>query len=751
MKRYLGLLFCILFLINSIFSQSINEVWLESIDKGKEEYAVNNYNEALEHFTEASKIVPTDTTAYFYMMDCAYKVQNSEVVYKCIEKLGLLNTESVRYYIMAVNVAVNADKDFQMAINYAETAMQKFGSSKDLLFAYMNIYYQYGDYDETKKRIKEIISQYPDSKKEYDLLIHIHYAIEGDLDATLNALLEAQKAFPDEVEYVKREVNIYLEKGELDQAEEKFRKLIEVSPQEPKHYYNLSLILHNKGEYEQSVEFASKAIELDPDFLEAIFNVGTFFYYRALQYNQALTDMTAYQYTYEQQGKQIEEATRYFFHQAKPYFQRAIELNPDELGAFENLNTINVLLENLEKNMQQAEPLYVEQTDELLASAPNVQIDEVNFIYPENGTNIRKGETGEIQIKFSNLSNDVETGFEAVLMQPFINTFIAFEDKIKIDTLHGYETKTISIPVEYQLNSAEKMGIEKVEGVKDVIRLFIVHNSGYCTELEEVRLLTGNSGDASVDFSETVDIIFSPEVKPTNFLLCIGIDDYQYWPKLSNAVGDAQNVKNVLLERYEVDKENVFELMNTDATKSNMINELIKIKQDLGEEDNLIIYYAGHGDYNSTTDEGAWVPVNATKDESLAEYLDNTTLLSYLNALNTKHTFLIADACFSGSLFVSNDEMSYKPNNDKVKSRWGFTSGNIEYVADGLEGEGSPFAQFLIEALERNRRDHIAVTELISYVKFMVRNANAQTPIGRPLKLEGNEGGEFLLYAREGI
>ena len=61
---------------------------------------------------------------------------------------------------------------------------------------------------------------------------------------------------------------------------------------------------------------------------------------------------------------------------------------------------------------------------------------------------MNKGETGEIQIKFSNLSKNVETDFEVVLMQPFINTFISFEDKIGIDSLSAFETKTVNIPVE---------------------------------------------------------------------------------------------------------------------------------------------------------------------------------------------------------------------------------------------------------------------------------------------------------------
>lgn len=749
MKRSLVLFFVFISIGFISYSQSINDTWLEQINKGKEEYAINNYSKALLFFTKASKTIPTDTTAFIYMLDCAYKIQNSTVVYNCINNLSLLKNESARNYIMAISMAVDVDKDYQKAVNYAETAKLKFGDQRDLLFSYINVYFKYGDYIETKKKINELLKIYPNDKKAYDLLIHIYHNIEEDSDAALSAILKAQEVFPNEIEYEKQEVNIYLEKGAFEQAENKFSRLIELNPTEPKHYYNLSLILHNKGEYEISIELAKKAIELDPDFFDALYNVGTFYYYEALNYNQALTEMSAYQYTYNQQGKQIELTVKSYLEEAKPYFERAIQLNPDELGAFENLNTINVLLDNINRNLKLASVLFEEKIDSLSGEIPMIQIDDVKFNYPNNGTNLKKGKTGEILMTISNLRKKTETGFEIILMQPFINTRLAHNYKVYIDTIKEFETKTVSIPVKYLENNPQTIGVEKVEGAKDIIRLFITHKTGFHTDLAEVNLLVGNTGDASIDFSETVDIGFSPEVRPTNFLLLIAIDDYRHWPKLHNAVSDAIMFKDVLLQKYEIDEENVFQLLNADATRENIINELIKIKQDLTENDNLIIYYAGHGDYNPAKDEGSWIPVNANLNDNQSEYFNNSTLLNYLGALNTKHTFLIADACFSGSLFVSDDEMTYKPNNDKIKSRWGFTSGNIEYVADGSKGGTSPFARYLVEALNENRREYIAVTELISYVKFKVRNNNLQTPIGRPLKLKGNEGGEFLLYAKQ--
>lgn len=749
MKSIMLYLVLFIFAVTNVTSQNLNDQWLDNINKGKEAYAVNNYQEALDYFQKAVKLVPTDTTAYSYLMDCAYKIQNAQVVYYCFEKLSILNSLTPRVYQMAINTAIDVDKDYQKAVTYAETAKLQFPGNLDILFDDINIYYQYGDYVATKEKLNQVIANHPNSKKAYDLLIHIQLNIERDYKAGLNSILAAQEKFPNEVEYIKKEVNIYLETGALDEAETKFRRLIELNPDEPKHYYNLSLILHNKGEVEKSIEYAQKAIDLNPDFLDAIFNVGTFYYYKALQYTQALTDMTAYQYTFEGQGKEIENAAISYFEAARPYFEKATQLNVNELGAFENLNTINVLLANLYRNQEIAAPLFGE--DYVLEdNEADLDIEEVAFIYPEEKTSLRKGKTGELQLTIQNYTNYAGKNFEIVLMQPFINTNLIHPEKFLLDSIGPLEKKTISIPIAYQENNAQTVGVEKVEGAKNIVRFYIGGKGNYHNDLQQYNILVGNIGDVNIDFSETMDIDFTPEARPTNFLLIVGIDKYEFWNPLSNAVNDAKNVKQALVSKYEVDKQNVFELYDADATKSNIINELIKIKRDLTENDNLIIYYAGHGDYNSSTDEGAWIPVDAHLNAD-AEYLDNTTLLSYLKALNTKHTFLIADACFSGSLFVSDDEMTYRPNNDKIRSRWGFTSGNIEFVADGSAGEGSPFAQYLVEALEENQREHIAVTELISYVKFKVRNTNAQTPIGRPLKIDGNEGGEFLLYTKQKI
>lgn len=752
MKRPYLIYIILLLSTLSTFSQSLNDKWLEQIDKGKEEYSINNYSDALAYFIKASQLVPIDTTAYTYMLDCAYKTQDAEIFFKSFDKLLILNYESARAYHLAIKVSIELENDYQKAVVYVEAAKEKYSNDKNILMADISIYFEYGDYDAAMDKLNSYIKLFPKDKKAIGLIYKIQYEIRKDPASALITLEKAQILFPNDQEYVKKEVNIYIETGQMDAAEEKFNKLIELNPFEAKHYYNLSLILYNKGEYQQSVELASKAIELNPDFLEAIFNVGTFFYHRALQYNEVLNKMTPYQYTYQGQGRDIELTAKSFFDAAKPYFERAVELNTDELGAFENLNTINVLLNNIVQNQNLTNPYFTDlENEEKHKVYPDYELVDFSFNYPNGQPNLEKGQKGELVVKVKNVGLQSIENAEIRLFEPFVNPMLSFERSVIIPTINSKDSITVTVPFTYLQNNAKTVGINKAEGAQNIVRFYISGTDEKYTDLKQIDIAMGKTILASVDdsgaSSETIDIEFTPATRANNFLLVIGIDKYKNWPPLTNAVSDAKNIKEVLLNQYEVNNDNVFELYDEDATKTNIINELIKIKRELTSQDNLIIYYAGHGDYNTTTDKGAWIPVNANINTE-NEYLDNATLLSFLNSLDTKHTFLIADACFSGSLFVSDDEMTYKPNNDKIKSRWGFTSGNIEYVADGVQNEGSPFAKYLAEALVENKRDYIAVTELISYVKFKVRNNAIQTPIGRPLKLNGNEGGEFLLYSR---
>jgi len=94
----------------------------------------------------------------------------------------------------------------------------------------------------------------------------------------------------------------------------------------------------------------------------------------------------------------------------------------------------------------------------------------------------------------------------------------------------------------------------------------------------------------------------------TNHLLLIGIDDYSNGiRKLKNAVKDATDFRNILLKKYQFEKENIIELLNENATQDNISETIRSLATKLTKSDNLIIFFAGHGIYDEVFKEGYWI------------------------------------------------------------------------------------------------------------------------------------------------
>lgn len=180
--------------------------------------------------------------------------------------------------------------------------------------------------------------------------------------------------------------------------------------------------------------------------------------------------------------------------------------------------------------------------------------------------------------------------------------------------------------------------------------------------------------------------------KGHRYLLAIGIDQYQHCPPLHNAVRDAQALVALLQEKYGFSGEQatVVELYNGDATRRRIQAQLQQLAEQVTENDHFILYFSGHGAYNKTFQEGYWIPVNAEQGE-YDDYLANAVVQKILAAVKSHHTFLIADSCFSGSMFVGTGRDA-ADSLERDPSRWGLTSGRNEIVADGTPGEHSPFA-----------------------------------------------------------
>ncbi len=223
-----------------------------------------------------------------------------------------------------------------------------------------------------------------------------------------------------------------------------------------------------------------------------------------------------------------------------------------------------------------------------------------------------------------------------------------------------------------------------------------------------------------------------------NFLVLIGVNQYNHWNNLHNAVKDCEDVARTLMEFYQFEPNYVRRLYDQQATRVGIIETMEWLQDEMRPQDNLLIYYAGHGYFDEFAKLGYWVPADGKMDR-IPDYIPNSTIHDYLGSIDTKHTLLIADACYAGSLLGG----SRGYLSAQLKSRWVFASGEIERVYDGAPGSNSPFADEMIQYLRENKNRPFLANELIDRVSVEVSNRVQQHPVGSPLLHVGDAGGAF--------
>jgi hypothetical protein len=236
------------------------------------------------------------------------------------------------------------------------------------------------------------------------------------------------------------------------------------------------------------------------------------------------------------------------------------------------------------------------------------------------------------------------------------------------------------------------------------------------------------------------------KAKGKYYALIIGVNDYQSEEitDLDRPISDAQDFYSTLTQKYTFDKENTYFLKN--PTREQIIKQLDYFADKLNTEDNLVIFYAGHGYWDEKRSTGYWLPADATRS-STAQWLRNSTIQEYIQDIKTKHTLLIADACFSGSIFKTRKAFEDAPDAInklyELPSRKAMTSGTLTEVPDN-----SVFMEFFLKRLNQNEEKYLSSLQLFTAFRMAVMNNSTSTPQYGTIQNAGDEGGDFIFIRR---
>ena len=234
---------------------------------------------------------------------------------------------------------------------------------------------------------------------------------------------------------------------------------------------------------------------------------------------------------------------------------------------------------------------------------------------------------------------------------------------------------------------------------------------------------------AESNITKTEEKAVGEDVLGTDRALIFATNIYDSFSELVNPVIDASTVAEELQTNYFVGTELIVNPTLKEAIEK--IREYAKLEY--SKNDNLLIFFAGHGIYDEVFKEGYIISRDSKSDDvAKTSYLSHSNLRTMINNIPCNHILLVMDVCFGGTFDpliatrsraadmyteVTNEEFIQRKK--KYKTRLYLTSGGKEYVPDGRPGHHSPFARKFLEALRNYGGNDgiLTINEIIQYVE----------------------------------
>lgn len=245
------------------------------------------------------------------------------------------------------------------------------------------------------------------------------------------------------------------------------------------------------------------------------------------------------------------------------------------------------------------------------------------------------------------------------------------------------------------------------------------------------------------------------------FAVVIGNNSYRDpgYATLQSAANDANAVAAMLKSRYGYQTSVVL-----NGGRLEILTALNEMREQLKPEDNLLIYYAGHGEVDAAG-QGYWVPSDGAAGASKT-WISNAAISDILNTIAARHVLVVADSCYSGTMtrasaptfdagtMPADKWATWVKTMANGRSRTALTSGGVMPVPDTGSGRHSYFARAFLNVLQDNNglleAQRLYREVSTSLALGAINSPVPQVPEYSPIRYAGHESGEFFFLPRGG-
>lgn len=208
--------------------------------------------------------------------------------------------------------------------------------------------------DETRKAAL-LSGQYTEPKDEVlpslrgDIVknIALIYVQKGETEKAKQAMTDARKANPDDVNLIIAEADLYLKTKDMVTYKRLISEAIQKNPNDANLLYNLGVVT-SETDTEEAINYYKKALAVEPNYTEALINLGIL----TLKDEKKIVDQMNSLGTTAKENKLYDELKAKrdaLYINALPYFERAHKIKPDNQDVISLMMTVYQALDRQEE------------------------------------------------------------------------------------------------------------------------------------------------------------------------------------------------------------------------------------------------------------------------------------------------------------------------------------------------------------------------------------------------------------------
>ncbi|MFO7999331.1 MAG: tetratricopeptide repeat protein [Bacteroidales bacterium] len=228
------------------------------------------------------------------------------------------------------------------------------------------------EYDRAKEMYLQLVEYEYDQPYLYSSLSHISMEAGDTLEA-LGYVKQGREVYPEDLNLIFSEANIYIFTGAVEEARDILSVAIEKDPENPSLYFALAANFDKMTQdttysanerqtfFQEAERYYQKAIELDPEYFDAIYNLGVLYYNEGIRLYEAADLRFREKQDFARLEKDEKEYTAIWL-QAQPFFEQAKEMIDEDSPYYEVviMSLVQVYVRtNQQEKLKEIEDIYL--------------------------------------------------------------------------------------------------------------------------------------------------------------------------------------------------------------------------------------------------------------------------------------------------------------------------------------------------------------------------------------------------------